>query len=120
MDRNRWLVVLMVFCMMIVTLTLLRKYHGTPVEAPDQAIAESAAPDVSEPDVPAVEERTTNRRRQSVAAVDLSPPPRFFLAVATPEEDGKNMQELAERAKAVKPDAYTASGTGRAGRPEGG
>ncbi len=120
MDRNRWLIVLTVFCMMIITLTLLRKHYGTPLETPDQVIADSGTAnvsDVSGPDEPPAGARTSNHRRQPAAPVDLSPPPRFFLAVATPEEDGKEMQELAERGKAVKPDAYTASGTGNAGRP---
>lgn len=117
MDRNRWIVVLAVFCMMFVTLTLLRKFSVPPEEAPEQTVTGTI--DAAQPDEPAVSARGPNHRRQTSAPVDLAPPPRFFLAVATPDEDGREMQELAERGKAVKPDAFIASGAARAGGPEG-
>lgn len=119
MDRNRWLIVLTVFCAMIVTLALLQKYHGTLGKTPAQVVSDSVTADNSEPAEPAVSPKISNRRRQPAAPVELAPPPRFFLAVATPEEDGKEMQELAERGKAVKPDAFIASHTVRAGGAEG-
>lgn len=120
MDRTRWLVILTVFSMMIVTLTLLQKFYGTPGEAPEHVITDGGTADSTAPDEAPVSMQTSNRRGQTAAPVDLSPPPRFFLAVATPEEDGREMQELAERGKAVKPDAFTASGTARVGGAEGG
>ena len=120
MDRNRWLVVLAVFCMMIAILTLLQKFYGTPVEAPEQIIAAGGTTGVTAPDEPTAAMRTSNRRGLTAAPIDLSPPPRFFLAVATPEDDGREIQKLAERGKAVKPDAFTASGTARPDGAEGG
>ncbi|HOT27544.1 MAG TPA: hypothetical protein PLU72_05105 [Candidatus Ozemobacteraceae bacterium] len=119
MDRNRWLVVLAVVCMMIVTLTVLRKISAPTGEGQEQVVAVGGTSDPALPDEPAVSARASNRPRQMAAPVDLSPPPRFFLAVATPEEDGKEMQDLAERGKALKPDAFTASGTARTGGSEG-
>lgn len=120
MDRNRWFIVLSVFCAMIVTLTLLQKFHGTHGETSGQSVSNSGTVAVSESGEPVVSSpQISNRRRQPTVPVELGPPPRFFLAVATPEEDGREMQELAERGRAVKPDAFTATGSARTGGPEG-
>lgn len=119
MDRNRWLVVLAVVCMMSVSLSLLKKFYGAPARE-QETLSETGGPElVSGTEEPGTAEQQTIRRREAAAPVDLSPPPRFFLAVATPEEDGQEMQSLAERGKAVKPDVYVASATGKTGGLEG-
>lgn len=121
MDQNRWLIVLAVVCMMLVTLTLLHRYYGVSKEYQDDQpdAAEYAGTGEVEQPVAAVTQGTDSRR-EMVSAVVVPPPPAFFFTPATPEEDGRGVQELMERGKALKPDVFVASQTGKSpGTPEG-
>lgn len=118
MDRNRWAIVFVVFCMMIGTLALLQKLAargpGATVEAPEPVAEERGAAgttgNVAMP-LPVAEPLPQG-------GIRVSAPPAFLFLPSTPEEDAVGMKALGNRAAALKPD-LPAPASGKT-RPEAG
>lgn len=121
MDRARWIIVLSVVCLMIITLSLLQRYSGAarnPQGDPGDAGEYFGTGETVQTNAAAPHD--ADRGGKPLPTVVVPPPPSFFFTPASPEEDGRAAQRLADRGNAIKPDVFIASQTGKSpGVPEG-